>query len=72
MYAEEEAAARNICGWVRNLPSGHVEAVFEGDKAAVESIIEWCHKGPPAAKVTSVKVTWENYTGDFTDFRTTH
>jgi len=70
MFAEEEAAKNHVTGWVRNLPSGQVEAVFEGDRIAVEDMVAWCRKGPPAARVTAVDVTWEDFRGDFSDFRT--
>lgn len=58
-----------VKGWVRNLPDGRVEAVFEGEKEAVTSMIEWCHKGPPDAIVENVDVKWEEYKGEFKDFR---
>jgi acylphosphatase len=64
----DEAIMRGVKGWVRNLRDGKVEAVFEGDKTKVEEIIDFCHYGPPAAKVSSVEVTWGDYTGDFKDF----
>lgn len=64
----EEAHLRGVKGWVRNLSNGSVEAVFEGEKERVEELIEFCHHGPPSAKVSSVKVTWEEYTGEFKDF----
>lgn len=70
MVAEEEATNRRLTGWVRNLPSGQVEALFEGEKKSIEEMIQWCHKGPPAAKVADVKMEWEPYRGDFKDFRT--
>jgi len=70
MYAEEEAVGRGLTGWIRNLPSGQVETLLEGDKKAIEEMVQWCHKGPPAAKVTRVEVEWETYRGDFNDFRT--
>lgn len=70
MYTEEEALRRNLTGWVRNLPTGQVEAVFEGAKKSIEEMILWCHKGPPAARVTDVSVDWGPFRGDFTDFRT--
>ena len=58
-YAVEEAGDRGVAGWVRNTPDGRVEAVFEGEKAAVEAMVAWCRKGPPAAWVSSIEVTWE-------------
>ncbi len=70
MYAEEEAVKCGVTGWIRNLPTGQVEVLIEGDKKAVEEVVRWCHKGPSAANVASVEVSWETYHGDFTDFRT--
>jgi acylphosphatase len=47
-------------GWVRNTPDGAVEAVFEGDAAAVEAVVSWCRTGPPLARVTGVEVSDES------------
>ncbi len=58
-----------VKGWVRNLPDGSVEAVVEGSRDAVEEIIRWAHRGPPAAVVERVEVRWEEYKGEFKDFR---
>jgi acylphosphatase len=65
----DEARARGLCGWVRNLPDGRVEALFEGDKQVVENMLAWCHKGPPYAYVHRVEAEWQPYLGDLTDFR---
>ena len=62
--AEDEARSRGLTGWVRNTPDGQVEAAFEGEQAAVEAVIAWCHRGPPAARVTGVTVTWEEPRGE--------
>lgn len=66
---QDEALRHNVTGWVRNLPDGRVEAVFEGEKEAVEKLIEFCKRGPPGARVTKVEVAWEPYTGEFKDFK---
>ncbi|MGH7412476.1 MAG: acylphosphatase [Candidatus Methylomirabilis sp.] len=63
-YTIDEASLRGVAGWIRNTPDGRVEAVFEGDKVAVEAMIAWCRKGPPAARVTSVEVKWEEPKGE--------
>jgi len=68
----DEAKKRDLRGWVRNIPDGRVEAVFEGEEEAVKKLIEFCRKGPPGAKVTNVDVTWENYTGEFRGFEIRH
>lgn len=64
-----EADRRNVSGWVRNLPDGRVEAVFEGEKDDVERLIEFCRRGPQGARVTKVEVQWEPYTSEFRGFR---
>jgi len=52
------ARSLGVGGWVRNHADGSVEAVFEGDAAAVESLVEWCRHGPRGADVTDVEVEW--------------
>ena len=59
----QEAKERGIDGWVRNLADGRVEAVFEGDRATVEAMINWCRLGPPAAVVKDVSVAWGDVQG---------
>ncbi len=50
------AAEQEVAGWVRNLPDGRVEAVFEGSPAAVERLVNWSRRGPARALVTMVAV----------------
>lgn len=50
-------------GWVRNLPDGRVEAVFEGERARCEEALSFVRVGPPAAEVTEVEVMWEEEEG---------
>ena len=57
-----------LTGWVRNLPGGGVEAVFEGQKDLLEEAVRWCHKGPPGATVTEVSEKWLDYKGEFDRF----
>ena len=63
-----QAKILNVKGWIRNLPDGRVEAVFEGEEAAVKKLIDFCRKGPPEAKVTNVNVLQEAFTGEFRSF----
>ncbi|MFN4196755.1 MAG: acylphosphatase [Caldimicrobium sp.] len=67
-YTKEEAEKLGLKGWVRNLPDGRVEALFEGDEKAIEEMIKWCHIGSPASVVTKVEVVEEPYLGDLKDF----
>jgi acylphosphatase len=59
--AETRNRARSLGlgGWVRNNVDGTVEAVFEGDRERVESMVDWCRRGPAHAKVEDVEVAWE-------------
>ena len=57
-----------VSGWVRNLPDGRVEAYFEGEEDAVRRMVEWCHVGPPLARVERVEVEWGEYTGRYMGF----
>ena len=52
-----------LSGWVRNLPDGRVEAVFEGSKDIVEEMLVWCHKGNPPAVVRDAIVEYETLEG---------
>lgn len=63
-----EAKKRGVKGWVRNMPDGKVEAVFEGEEKSVKELIEFCRRGPSGARVKNIHVIWENYTGEFKDF----
>jgi acylphosphatase len=64
-----EATKRNVAGWVRNTFDDRVEAIFEGEKEAVEKLIDFCRSGPPGAQVTKTDIQWEKYVGEFKDFK---
>jgi acylphosphatase len=66
---KHNAEHRGVKGWVRNLPDGRVEAVFEGEKEVVEAMIEFCKHGSSGARVTNVNFMWEPFTGTFDNFR---
>ncbi len=65
---KETAVRLDLTGWVRNSPDGSVEAVFEGERQAVDAAIAWCRQGPAAARVREVEVEWQDYVGEFDDF----
>ena len=65
---KQVASRHRVTGWVRNLPDGRVEAIFEGSEMDVNEVIEWCHVGPQKASVQDVAVKFGKYTGEFADF----
>jgi acylphosphatase len=53
-YATVDVAERyGVAGWVRNRRDGTVEALIQGESAAVEAVLGWCRRGPPGARVDS-------------------
>ena len=53
------AGQQGVAGWVRNLPDGRVEAVFEGAPENVDRLVEWSRRGPAVAEVTAVEAREE-------------
>lgn len=66
------ARTLSLTGWVRNLGDDSVEAIAEGEKALLDELVEFCHVGPPGARVNNVAVEWSNFRGEFRGFRITH
>jgi acylphosphatase len=61
--ARGRARERGVAGWIRNLPDGRVEAIFEGQEDAVEALSAWCREGPRGARVTEVDAEEEEPEG---------
>jgi len=61
-----QSAARRlgVDGWVRNLPDGRVEVVFEGDPAVVAQAVAYVRQGPPRSLVTAAEESWEEALGE--------
>ncbi len=57
------AGRQGVAGWVRNLPDGRVEAVFEGPPEGVAHLVAWAHRGPAEAEVTAVDTVEERAEG---------
>jgi len=65
----ETAEKNNVLGWVQNLLDDRVEAILEGNDSNVDAVIEWAHFGPAGAVVDELKITEENYVGEFSEFK---
>lgn len=66
---ERRARSLDLAGWVRNRSDGSVELEAEGSREACEALLEYCRKGPPAARVASVEHRWIDPTGTDEGFR---
>ena len=60
---KRRALAAGVSGWVRNRPDGAVEAVFEGEREAVERLVEYVREGPRGARVDWLDVEAEEPEG---------
>jgi acylphosphatase len=54
-WTMSEANKRSLKGWVRNLSTGQVEALFAGPVTLIEEMVDACRQGPPLAKVTRIE-----------------
>ena len=61
--AAQRARSLALAGWIRNERDGTVAAAFEGPRDRVESMVEWCRRGPPGAIVADVDVREETPEG---------
>ena len=53
-FVEMKANALDLTGWVRNLYSGEVETVAEGEEAALMQFLDYLNRGPYPANVSHV------------------
>lgn len=60
----DEARRLGLRGFARNLADGRVEVEAEGERAAVEALVRFCRRGPPAARVDALSTDWVAPTGD--------
>jgi len=63
-----QAHALALNGFVRNAHDGSVEAEFEGERDALEAMLEWCRKGSTFSVVDAVEPTWDSGEPRYSDF----
>jgi acylphosphatase len=57
-----------LAGTVRNLASGCVEAIAEGDEVQLNNFIDELREGPSTARVSEVQVAWSEPEGRASSF----
>lgn len=55
--ARSMAEEMGIVGFIRNEPDGSVYAEAEGESGDTDRFVQWCRRGPVAARVEGVEVT---------------
>jgi len=66
---KRKAMDADVMGWIKNLPDGRVETVFEGDSEKIKAMIKWVGQGPKNARVQDVKINQEEHKGEFKKFK---
>ncbi len=67
--AKEKADVLGLKGWVRNLNSGKVEIIAQGETTQLENFIEWCSQGPMRARVSKVTPEYEEIKEEYKEFK---
>ena len=68
-FCKQNADKLKIKGFVRNLTTGDIELILEGDNRAIEQLVLVLKKGPEHSQIRNVKVDERKWTGDFSDFK---
>jgi acylphosphatase len=68
-FTQRKADSYGLTGWVRNLPDDRVEFVAEGPKGVLQDFLKEINIGPVSGHVEKVEVVWDNYKGEFNQFR---
>ncbi len=71
-FTRTNAQKEGVNGWVKNLPDGRVEAIFEGSEDQVQTMIDLVKEGPRASRVSNVDVEWETPKDEFDYFQVTY
>ncbi len=71
MFVEEQAEQLGLTGWVRNDETDRrrVEVLAEGQRPALEKLLQSLEAGPPGARVEALQTGWEAGQANFADFR---
>lgn len=68
-YTEQEARRLRLTGWVANQSDGSVRVIAEGTESQLRQMVQFLHRGSPAAHVDRVDEAWGEATGEFSGFR---
>ena len=67
-FIAHQAQLLPLNGYVRNLADGRVEIEVEGEKSAIEQLVDLAKRGPRLAQVESVKIEWKEPRGVYSHF----
>lgn len=68
-FCKENADLLGLKGHVRNIESGDVEVIVEGEKENVEKYFQKLKEGPKHSQIRSVEVEARKWSGDLKEFK---
>ena len=68
-FVSQHARALHLNGIVQNNSDGTVSVDVEGEQQSIKELIALLHQGPSMSNVTEVDTEWNEYRGDYKDFR---
>lgn len=68
-FTRTRARRLGVTGWVRNERDGSVRLEAEGDREALDALVEAVQHGPRMAQVENVELDWSDATDAFEAFR---
>lgn len=71
-FVQKQAEIFQLKGWVRNSPDGSVLVMVQGEKAVIDTFIDYLRIGPTMSRVTNVLASPVNLCEPFPDFRIKH
>ncbi|HEX7708866.1 MAG TPA: acylphosphatase [Thermoanaerobaculia bacterium] len=67
-FATRVARRLGLKGWIQNMRDSSVEAMIEGEAAAIDEWIEEIREGPRYAEVTKIDQESKDFSGRLADF----
>lgn len=71
-YVLKTASQLGLKGYVKNLYTGEVLAVAEGERALIEELFYKMKIGPSHSAVKNAKITWNEFKDEFKIFEIKH
>jgi len=68
-FVKQHAEELKLRGFVRNLESGEVEVIAEGEAEGLDRLMGFLKKGPAHALIRDVIVEERKWSGDFREFK---
>ena len=71
-FVMRKAQQLNLTGYVKNLYTGEVLTVVEGETAFIETLFDELKVGPAHAAVKNAGIKWHEYKNEFKSFEITY